>query len=230
MTTRSHFRRQWLHAIVTTFVAIAFCLSTVLLPASRAEARGRGVAIGVGVVGGLILLNALSQAGKSARTGKSSKSHATKKSKKKTYGSNKGGSRSSSASRKEAEEPKADKNSEKGVSTDATVGGDAEAALAASTTTTQPTTLAVTGVASTAALERNEPETISSEPEIKAAQEHLRYMGYDVPEVNGKLDLKTKVATMLFQESIGEESTGVLTVAQLQALFSKVAERTANVQ
>ena len=52
-------------------------------------------------------------------------------------------------------------------------------------------------------------------------------MGYDVPALSGSLDLKTKVAMMQFQDSIGEPSTGVLTTNQLQTLFVKVSEKTA---
>jgi N-acetyl-anhydromuramyl-L-alanine amidase AmpD len=55
---------------------------------------------------------------------------------------------------------------------------------------------------------------ISTPAEITSAQEHLRYMGYDVPQATGTLDLKTKIAIMQFQESIGAQTTGVLTVGQ----------------
>ncbi|MEI9902387.1 MAG: peptidoglycan-binding domain-containing protein [Hyphomicrobium sp.] len=68
---------------------------------------------------------------------------------------------------------------------------------------------------------------IASNSEIKAAQQHLQYMGYDVRDISGTLDLKTKIAIMQFQDSIGQPSTGVMTVKQLQTLFLKVAEKTA---
>src|SRR5262245_37015512 len=71
------------------------------------------------------------------------------------------------------------------------------------------------------------PNTISAPAEVTSAQEHLRYLGYDVPAATGAVDLKTKFAIMQFQESIGAPSTGALTVEQLQALFVKAAEREA---
>jgi Putative peptidoglycan binding domain len=70
-------------------------------------------------------------------------------------------------------------------------------------------------------------ETISTPEEIKSAQEHLRYLGYDVPDATGALDLKTKIAIMRFQDSAGDSSTGVLTVEQLQLLFKQASERQA---
>jgi hypothetical protein len=65
---------------------------------------------------------------------------------------------------------------------------------------------------------------ISSPDEIKAAQQHLRFMGYDITQENGVVDAKTKSAVMQFQDSIGAPVTGDLTVDQLQMLFVKVAE------
>jgi hypothetical protein len=50
-------------------------------------------------------------------------------------------------------------------------------------------------------------------------------MGYDVPRASGSMDLKTKVAIMQFQDSIGAPTTGVLTREQLQMLFLKAAAR-----
>src|SRR5262245_49797272 len=70
-------------------------------------------------------------------------------------------------------------------------------------------------------------ETISTREEIKSAQEHLRYLGYDIPDATGALDLKTKIAIMQFQESAGISTTGILTVEQLQLLFRTAAERQA---
>jgi peptidoglycan hydrolase-like protein with peptidoglycan-binding domain len=39
--------------------------------------------------------------------------------------------------------------------------------------------------------------------EIKAAQQHLKFMGYDIVQENGTVDPKTKSAVMQFQDSIG---------------------------
>lgn len=66
---------------------------------------------------------------------------------------------------------------------------------------------------------------ISSSDEIKAAQQHLKFMGYDIPQETGALDAKTKSAVMQFQDSIGAPVTGDLTTEQLQMLFMKVANK-----
>jgi hypothetical protein len=66
---------------------------------------------------------------------------------------------------------------------------------------------------------------ISTPSEITSAQQHLQYIGYDITAATGVLDLKTKIAIMQFQESLGAPTTGVLTVEQLQALFLQAAER-----
>jgi peptidoglycan hydrolase-like protein with peptidoglycan-binding domain len=66
---------------------------------------------------------------------------------------------------------------------------------------------------------------ISASDEIKAAQQHLRFMGYDIPQETGVIDTKTKSAVMQFQDSIGAPVTGDLTTEQLQMLFMKVASK-----
>ncbi len=66
-------------------------------------------------------------------------------------------------------------------------------------------------------------DVISTPEEIKSAQQHLKYMGYDVPEATGTPDTKTRSAVMKFQESIKAPVTGDLTSEQLQMLFMKVA-------
>lgn len=68
---------------------------------------------------------------------------------------------------------------------------------------------------------------ISTTAEITAAQQHLKYMDYDVPHATGDLDPKTKAAIATFQKTIGASPTGILTAKQLQALFVKAAERQA---
>jgi hypothetical protein len=68
------------------------------------------------------------------------------------------------------------------------------------------------------------PDTISTLDEIKSAQEHLKYMGYDIPAATGTLDAPTKAAFTAFQRSIGAQPTGMLTYDQLQTLFVKAAD------
>jgi hypothetical protein len=65
-------------------------------------------------------------------------------------------------------------------------------------------------------------DVISTPDEIKAAQQHLSYMGYDVT-ATGRLDARTRSAFSAFQRSINAEATGILTYDQLQALFQKAA-------
>lgn len=89
--------------------------------------------------------------------------------------------------------------------------------------TVEPTAVAVPIISAPA------PTTgtiISTQSEITAAQQHLKFMGYDVPNSSGVFDLKTKIAVMQFQETIDAETTGEMTMDQLQVLFQKVAEKT----
>lgn len=64
---------------------------------------------------------------------------------------------------------------------------------------------------------------IATPQEIKSAQQHLQFLGYDIPDASGVLDIKTKVAILQFQDSIGAKTSGELTHEQLQLLFVKVA-------
>jgi Putative peptidoglycan binding domain len=66
---------------------------------------------------------------------------------------------------------------------------------------------------------------ISTPEEIKSAQEHLQYLGYDIPAASGKMDAQTKSAIREFQQSRGAVPTGALTYDQLQELFVKTAEK-----
>ena len=66
---------------------------------------------------------------------------------------------------------------------------------------------------------------ISTPEEIKSAQEHLQYLGYDIPAATGKMDAQTKAAIREFQQSRGAVPTGALTYDQLQELFVKTAEK-----
>jgi hypothetical protein len=66
---------------------------------------------------------------------------------------------------------------------------------------------------------------ISTPEEIKAAQEHLQYLGYDIPAATGKMDPQTRAAIREFQQSRGAVPTGAMTYDQLQELFVKTAEK-----
>lgn len=83
--------------------------------------------------------------------------------------------------------------------------------------------LTSTGTAAKAAAVAGGAGIISRPDEIRAAQQHLRFMGYDIPQESGAMDVKTKSAVMQFQDSIGAPVTGELTTEQLQTLFVKVA-------
>jgi len=225
MTIVSVTPRSLCRLAITSLIAIAFCASTFF----GAEAQTRGIGIGLGVAGGLNLLNNLSKGGK-ASTSRSSKSSREKKSKK-TYSAKKKGSGSSRGS-DEADAP-ARGESEPKIDNAAAGKPDAVTAPPASSLPNVGTAAAAGGTAAAVATSpaagavTGDVRTISSDSEIKAAQQHLQYMGYDVGDVSGKLDLKTKIATMQFQDSIGEPSTGVMTVKQLQTLFLKVSQKTA---
>lgn len=213
---------------ITSLFALVLSVSVLAWPATRAAAQSNGVGIGLGVSGGLKLLNELSK-GTKTKKGKS----ASKKTTKKTYGSKKKDNGSSTASKGKNKNKSDDESGDDtaaaddgkakaGAKDEATVPAAAATAPAASGTAA----LAATGVAAAAA--SGEAKLISSKSEIKSAQDHLKFMGYDVPDANGTLDLKTKIAMMQFQDSIGEPSSGVLTVKQLQTLFVKVSEKTAS--
>ena len=72
-------------------------------------------------------------------------------------------------------------------------------------------------------LARMAASSISTPAEITSAQEHLKFMGYDIPQPSGALDLKTTIAIIQFQDSIGAPTTGLLTREQLGMLFQKAA-------
>lgn len=68
-------------------------------------------------------------------------------------------------------------------------------------------------------------DIITTPDEILAAQQHLQTLGYDVPEPDGLINVRTKSAVLLFQESIKAPITGDLTREQLLLLFQKVAKQ-----
>lgn len=201
---------------VTLLIAIAFCAATFF----GAEAQTRGIGIGIGT--GMMILNGLS---KSAKSGGKSKSTASSKSKKKYAAKKKG---SGSKGKTDDDDAPARAESEPAIESATAAKPDAVPAAAAAPAPNAGTAAAAGGAAAIATgAAAGEATAIASNSEIKAAQQHLQYMGYDVRDVSGTLDLKTKIAIMQFQDSIGESSTGILTVKQLQTLFLKASERTA---
>lgn len=216
-TVRSPFSRA---VAIACMAALAWCL---WLP-TVAEAQGRSVAVGIGVLGGVQLLNKLSKSGMASKRRSGSKSSPSNKSKK-TYAAKK--KSSGSSARAKNDDAPAEAASERKIENAAAEKSNA-VSIPPGSPMQSPSAAAVTaGSAATGAAAAGEAMAISSQSEIKAAQQHLQYMGYDVRDVSGKLDLKTKIAIMQFQDSIGEPSTGVLTTKQLQTLFVKVSERTA---
>ena len=203
---------------ISSLIAIAFYMATL----SGANAQSRGIGIGIGT--GMMILKGLSNSAKSG-SGKSRKSYSSTKSSKKTYAAKK----KSRGSRDDDDAPAKTASESK---TEGAAAENADTVAAAPTSAVPAGAAAAAGGAaiatgSTSEAADVESPTISTPSEIKAAQEHLKYMGYEVPEINGKVDLKTKIAVMQFQDSLGEESTGSLTIKQLQTLFLKVSQRTA---
>jgi hypothetical protein len=185
-------------------MVISVALVATPLQMSRAGSSN-GVKIGIGVVGGLLLLDELS---KSSKT-KSKRSTAS-------------GSKSQTTTRKavtatEKTQPATPQPVIKPGEAVARQSGPAAAATLPVTASVPPNANSLTAV-------------ISTPDEIRSAQQHLSYMGYNVPEANGVLDARTKGAVMLFQESIGAPVTGDLTQSQLLLLFGKVAQKDAPAQ
>jgi len=218
---------------------------------------GTSVGIGIGVIGGINLLNKLSQPS-SKSTKRTKRTTYGSKKERESSGSTRSAKEDEGNSKKQDSEITADRKSGDGDKKDnagqddaskadaKTAGGKsgAEEASASKETPGSKTPVATgaigspaagsagvaaTGAATAAAVAAENVE-ISSRTDIRAAQEHLKYMGYDVPELTGTLDLKTKIAIMQFQDSIGTDATGVLTGKELQLLSSKVSEMTAKAQ
>lgn len=197
------------------FVLLA--LSFLAAPFGAARAGSRGVGIGVGT--GLQLLNDLAKSG-SKKGGVS---------KKKRYDADKrSGSKAKKKPRNDEREPETVSKSgeeleaSKAQDDDAPKGPGSEAAPAA------VPAAAATAPAATAALPSAtgaSSNLISTPEEMASAQQHLRYLGYELSAEGGKLDLSTRIAIMKFQDSIGAQTTGSLTVEQLQRLYVLADER-----
>ncbi len=213
-------------------VAIGLVLFAVNV-SSPAVAGSRGIGIGLGVVTGLSVLNKL-DTGKTRRSRSTKHRVATKKSS--------GSSRKShdddeeTPAKKATEEkdgnPTSGQNAEgNGKLSDAKPADEKEGDTrpASASMTNEPGKSAKSDPVRDGApgVPGGDPRAakIATLAEISTAQEHLRYLGYDVKGTNGVLDLETKIAIMKFQDSIGAPATGDLTVGQLQRMFVLAAER-----
>lgn len=196
------YRRAGLRLLIA-IVAVMALLTAMTVP-SEARSRGRNIAIGVGVVGGLLILDKMSRAERrSYRSRGWSRRHASrgeehyrrsKSKKRRSYDSD---DEQASVSRRK-EKPARKESDDDTVKETASI--DAPEVKGAAV-----------------------GQVISTPAEISAAQDHLRYLGYDVPHTTGIIDERTKAAALAFQTSIGATATGELTTEQLQALFVKVA-------
>jgi hypothetical protein len=201
---------------------VAFAILAVVFSAASfatAEAGSRNVGVGIGVGAGLQILNQLSK-GTSANKGSTKKRTAT--------GSNKKSTKKGKQQRdNDGEANSTAKASDEPDSKDTDAGADAQSATPSSANLAAPAGAvaapAVTGAIPAVAGPAS--NMISTTEEITSAQEHLRYLGYEVPAMTGVLDLNTKIAIMKFQDSIGAPSTGGLTVDQLQRLYALADER-----
>lgn len=233
----TYFAAYPMRAALTVFVCAVFGMS------GLAEAQNnRGIGIGLGVAGALIALDKLST-GKGKKS-KSSSSSSSKKSKsiskkKNDAGQTRSAKQSSGTSSRTAAKSKSQKiddgigerqdeiNATAGqpVTTKNSSGTGSTASPGQGVAAASPVAVAPTSRLTAPA----SPLLISTPAEITAAQEHLKYLGYDVQTTSGTLDLNTRIAAMKYQDSIGAPATGELTVEQLQLLFRKAAEkRTSN--
>jgi hypothetical protein len=196
-------------------LALALAFATI---ASGAEAGSRSVGVGIGIGTGLQILNQLSKGGSGST-------------RKRSYSKKNGTGNSVKSAKKGKTQPRKDDDEAKTVTSKADEGGEAssksnekEAGVAPNSQPAGSATLA-TVPTTTAALPAAAGNVISTKEEITSAQEHLRYLGYEVPVTSDKLDLDTKIAVMKFQDSIGAQATGALTIEQLQRLFVMADEK-----
>ncbi|MCC7254008.1 peptidoglycan-binding domain-containing protein [Hyphomicrobium sp.] len=184
------------------FAIALLCFLGMSVSIDRAAAQSRTArAIGAGIAGALIL-NELSKGSgkrKSATSRRSKRSVATRASK------------PSKPSKQQARKKKT-YDSDEGV-------------VAAKSDTSESGMVNQNITTGSTASVQGASALISSPDEIKAAQQHLRFMGYDIAQETGTVDAKTKSAVMQFQDSIGAPVTGDLTIDQLQMLFVKVASK-----
>lgn len=236
---------------IATAVAMASILLSFGTCGSEAGSR-RGISIGLGVTGAIGVLGKLANPGAARSSGtslRSSPGQTSKKSRsasKKNSGSDEeeGRSRKSSksktASRKKTRPSDADPNDrheapdtadDGKVASSRERGGDRLDAPQDDGASETAGATAAAGPAPSAsdvsAAQTPEQDLISTASEITIAQEHLRYLGYGIKEINGVVDLDTKIAVMRYQEALGAPPTGALTVEQMQRLFQMAADRQA---
>ena len=196
---RNHCMSLCTHFCVVLILCAALLSTTV--NRARAGNDAQNLAIGIGIVGGLLLLNEAAKA-------EEAKKHSSK-------------SRATAAPQDGASViPKKFKRKYAVTPRPATT----------APVTAQPVPAAAPALATvpqtpTPAAVKTAVATISTPEEIKFAQQHLKFLGYDLPEPNGILDAKTKGAIMLYQESIKAPTTGELTLDQLPMLAQKVASQ-----
>ena len=240
---KRHNRGGWLFLIVLPLAVLA------LGGASAFAQSKRGIPIGGGVSGALILLDKLSSV--KGKKSKSSSGSSLSSKKKKSYAKKSDDSESLPRTSKKTSGPSekyevkrksnSDGNGSMAEDTQSIGNGVAkskqtvarpESESRTDKAADQPATTAPQSAVAAAAEKAAPagPALISTPAEIKAAQDHLRYLGYDLPVNNGTSDLNTKIAIMKYQDSIGAPSTGFLTVEQLQTLFMKAAEKQGQVR
>ncbi len=217
MTGQMSVRQSRRLALCAAFCLVSFCIA--LISFATAHAGSRGVGVGIGVGAGLQILNQLSK-GATASKGSAKKKTATGSSNKKTTRKAKqqrdnSGEAKTTAKRDETPEPEQAKTEPQPSLPAAAAAATVPAAAVAAPT--------VTGAVPTDS--GQSASLISTREEVTSAQEHLRYLGYDVPAMTGVIDLNTKIAIMKFQDSIGAPPTGGLTVDQLQKLYARAFEQ-----
>lgn len=235
------------HALMASLVMVVLvALST----GDVAAQSNGGISIGTGgsVGGALRLLNKLTT-GKSAKKSKSGGTGSSASSKKKSKpatarskGSDepkksakkKGGEaasktsaekKSPDASAEKSARSKAKEDTEEAREPEASDEGPPATASTGAPTKQENAAPAVTATGAVPAAAAPTAAVISTAAEISTAQEHLRYLGYEIDAATGVVDLKTKIAIMKYQDSIGAPTTGELTAGQLQRLFKMAAER-----
>jgi Putative peptidoglycan binding domain len=204
MHTMGTFNRRSvsLSGVASRFMAIALLFFVCMSASTERVAAGSRTtgAVGAGIVGGIILNELATGSGK-RKASSSTKRTGTARQDKSTK----------SSSRKRDDDDVVESKK-----------GSVEPAAAKGDIATGSTNAPEKGTAATA---QGGSSLVSTPDEIKAAQQHLKFMGYDIVQENGTVDPKTKSAVMQFQDSIGAPVTGDLTVEQLQTLFKKVASK-----
>jgi hypothetical protein len=197
----------------------------------ESDARSRGVTIGIGVGTGLQILRGLEGKPQRYRSYRSHRSSGRKSSHKSRHVSRKSESKSRRASSKRSRKTTTAKSvdpvedaDDSVPAADGSIPAD-NGSVPATPTETGSTGQGASPPAPAAAMPTGVVVKISTPAEITSAQEHLRYLGYDIPSTSGRVDLATRIAVMKFQDSLKVEPTGELTVDQLQQLYVLASEK-----